>query len=337
MPLSPPAMLLLLFQLAHAISPGRRPHKRDPTPSETALTQQAHRLLNEQHLARTAKKADKEPDLTDSFYPKSLAGEAAARREDVSAEIRRISRTKLSFGKAPSVDELCAFGRALPRQLVTISITGQQRIERVRNHFKRMCLPNTIILDGVVFSNVSETSPVDRDMLGRDNLNSRSLGELAIMVAHRRALERCLAEQRDEKLGCLIMEDDFTLTGPRLAERWNSSFAVLQQMPDWHLLFLGRCMDTSCGQLRVSQDADLYRSPRRNISFGEDKWQTSTPMCLHSYMVTPEGARRLLKALWSSEWNGPTDWAPAAIAADSNIFTISPALMTQVSQHCTLH
>ena len=266
--------------------------------------------------------------------------EQSAEREYASAEMDRISRTELSFGEAPSVDELCAFGHALPRQLVTISITGPQRIERVRNHFKRMCLPNAIIVDGVVFRNVSEISRMDRQMLGREDLNSRSLGELAITVAHHRALERCLAEQRDEKAGCLIMEDDFTLTGPRLAERWTSSFAVLQQQPDWHLLFLGRCMDGRCGQLRVSQNADLYRSPQRNISMGEkwdgSKWDGSTPMCLHSYMVTPEGAKRLLVALRSSDWIGPADWAPAAIAADSNIFTISPALITQVSQHCAL-
>ena len=54
-----------------------------------------------------------------------------------------------------------------------------------------------------------------------------------------------------------------------------------------------------------------------------------TPMCLHAYLVTREGARRMLEALSTCPGLCPADWAPAAMADTSAIFTIAPALFTQ--------
>ena len=99
------------------------------------------------------------------------------------------------------------------------------------------------------------------------------------------------------------------------------------------LYFCGRCLDAHCanrGEQRVSTQADLYRVPHRTTAVGEYGWQYAAPMCLHSYLVTREGANRMASALGSCPGLCPADWAPAVMADTADIFTISPALFTQV-------
>ena len=79
-------------------------------------------------------------------------------------------------------------------------------------------------------------------------------------------------------------------SGPRIHSRLAASLPLLP--PSFHLLFLGRCLDRRCGQnrLRVSRAADLYRVPPRSARVGDADWQQASPMCLHSYLVSREGA-----------------------------------------------
>ena len=245
------------------------------------------------------------------------------------------STTRLLVAQPPTADELCAFGHALPVSLRTIIITGRKRRSRAHRSAVAACLPNVAVVEGYApFASEADVPPEDRTKFGNGTFAALSLGEIAIHLSHRRALEQCLrlSPGPSRASGCLIMEDDFTLSGPSLAQRWNSSYTALLQEPEWHLLFVGRCLDARCGRddLRVSTHADLYRTPKRTAPMGQYGWQYATPMCLHSYMVSHEGASRMLTALSSCPGLCPVDWAPAAMADRSAIFTISPALFTQV-------
>ena len=247
----------------------------------------------------------------------------------------RRSAMRLHVAQPPEASELCELGLAMPHDLTTIVITGGRRRARAERSLQTMCLPNPVYVEGYApFHNESEVTLADRATFGPGAFEALSLGEIAIHLSHLRALERCAAVQQARRgFGCLIMEDDFTLIGPRLAARWNASLAALQQQPDWHLLFVGRCLDARCGRndLRVSAHADLYRTPRREAAVGEYGWQYITPMCLHAYMVTLEGAARMIDGLTSCAGLCPADWAPAVISNSSSIFTIAPPIFTQSS------
>ena len=277
---------------------------------------------------------------------------AEALANSTTASVYRSSK-RLTVGQPPSSDELCAFGKALPTDLITIVIASDNRAARANDAIAQMCLPNAELVMGYPrVTREVDIPQTDRAKFGNNTFASLSLGEIAIHLSHRKALERCLQLRQAAGYfssgdvnsgasgiasaaadgGCLILEDDFRLSGPRAAPRWAASYAALQAQPEpWHFLFVGRCMDGNCGKrdLRVSRTADLYQLPKRETGVGEPKWQFRIPMCLHAYMVTPAGAHRMLHALGTCPGVCPADWAPAVMADTSGIYTIAPALLTQ--------
>ena len=156
-------------------------------------------------------------------WSRSLTEEEAASNTTAGA-IKR-SRARLTVTSSPSGADLCAFGRALPPNLVTIVISSPHRRGRAQASINAMCLPNAELLAGVTVEREEDVSKADRAQFGNGTFESLSLGEIAIHLSHRRALERCIALYEasgihDESARpCLIMEDDFRLTGPRLAAR----------------------------------------------------------------------------------------------------------------------
>lgn len=228
--------------------------------------------------------SDKEAVESDGVYLRPLTDEELASNTTRGSLAR--SAVRLGVAQPPSMSELCAFGRALPQDLVSIVILGPSRAQRVRRAAADMCLPNLVLVEGVApFHNESEVPVEYRMKLHPSAMEELSFGEIAIHISHRRALERCLkvyetlspawlaraAAPPDGttsssvymsppptqnatagRAGCLIMEDDFALSGPRPATRWARSYAALKTQPRWDLLFLGRCMDGSCGYERAT-------------------------------------------------------------------------------------
>jgi hypothetical protein len=78
----------------------------------------------------------------------------------------------------------------------------------------------------------------------------------------------------------------------------------------------------------VSSSADLYRVPHRKIEVGRTDWGTQAPECFHAYVVSREGAARLLVGIAAVPGHA-VDWVPAFIGNTIEIYTISPALITQ--------
>lgn len=276
-------------------------------------------------------------DQPDGVWVNGVSMEAAL-ANTTHGSVRR-SRARLAVAQPPADSEMCEFGSRLPQDLVTIVVTSSKRRSRAERSARAACLPNVVMIEGYApFAAEADVPLADRAKFGNGTFAALSLGEIAIHLSHRRALEQCLrtpaadSNRTSAATGCLIMEDDFTLSGPRLSERWSASYATLLEQPEWHFLFVGRCQDSRCGHddLRVSTRADLYRTPRRNVSMATKGWQLVSPMCLHAYMVSFEGASRMLTALSTCPGLCPADWAPAAMADTSALFTISPALFTQV-------
>ena len=194
-------------------------------------------------------------------------------------------------------------------------------------------------------------------------LNSLSSGEVAVKLSHDSALRRCLEPLDNETSveppgSCLILEDDFAATGPQLAERWRASAAALPEK--WDVLYLGRCYDWNCNQsataaqqqaarLSLTPNASsqasqqdqlevLPEAPPGNEWLGGDLYRAArwkgelrhTPKCLHSYAVTPEGARAMLDG--HRDCTGAecvADGVPGLVAKRGQLLSISPALFTQ--------
>ena len=170
-----------------------------------------------------------------------------------------VARTQLRIkvGEAPTASELCAFGRALPAETMTIIITGSRQ-QRIAAAGEAMCLPNVHVINGhPPINDEAEITPSERSLFMDGSMEVLTLGEIAIHISHQRALADCLQIQKGDA-PCLILEDDFSLSGPLVADRFTAAF---DQLPaSWDLLFLGRCMDNECGSggLRISAAADLY-------------------------------------------------------------------------------
>ena len=237
----------------------------------------------------------------------------------------------------PNFAELCAFGQSLPFDRIIV-ITGPHRYARVQGAVRTMCLRNVRMLAGRSHpNNESEITAEERSMLAPENFGNLTLGEIAIHLSHRRALDACVDLLGQPAKSCLIMEDDFTLSGPRLAERINASLRVLPSQ--WDLLMVGRCVDYHCADdERVSGEADLYHVARNASARGAGMWigepthwQFGAPMCLHAYAVSRKGAEAMAEAMNSCTPRCPADWAPAKVAQRGNTYKIAPSLITQSS------
>lgn len=144
------------------------------------------------------------------------------------------SATRFLVAEGPSSDEICAFGRALPRSMVTLIISTDARWARAHHAAERTCLPNRERINARRKPDyVSDLSLDERRRFGTANLAKLTLGEIAIHLSHGRALDQC--EQRLQSGGrfrsCLILEGDFVLTGPRPARRWAANYEALPK--DW--------------------------------------------------------------------------------------------------------
>tara|TARA_B110001452_G_scaffold108143_1_gene89682 strand:+ start:440 stop:3652 length:3213 start_codon:yes stop_codon:yes gene_type:complete len=220
--------------------------------------------------------------------------------------------------------DLCDFGKALPFERV-YAITMPGREAAVRMKLGRLCLGDRVRLLSPVRKSASlaELRPVERAEFSEASLAKLTLGEIAIHLSHRKAVMQCLA---DRAASCLVFEDDFVAGGHSLVDRWRASFAALPR--DWQLLFLGKCVDTHCGESHVG--GGLYRSDLGH-----------PPACFHAFAVSHEGAAALLQAMDrcrhfdQPEVPCPVDRSPALLAAPGreSIFSISPALFTQSAFH----
>ena len=190
---------------------------------------------------------DSVPDHPDGAWMRPLTLDEELANTTHASVIR--SSARLSVSQPASAGDMCEFGRTLPRDLVTIVITSGKRRARAQNALSRMCLPNPVIVDGYAHvRNESEVSAADRAKFGPGTFESLSLGEIAIHLSHRRALDKCLQSPSGTSTApmCLIMEDDFSLVGPRVATRWRTSYAALLAQPAWHLSSLvGAWMPTA--------------------------------------------------------------------------------------------
>jgi GR25 family glycosyltransferase involved in LPS biosynthesis len=245
----------------------------------------------------------------------------------IRAAMERASVRHNLTSAVPKSGELCALGKSLPFSSVII-ITGEGRRVRADRARRALCLQNSELLHGDPAPTSLEN--VTGGALGRIDLTKLSLGEVGIHLAHRKALFRCLQTGSES---CLILEDDFTASGPRLVERWVQASRVLS--PGWEMLFLGNCLDYDCqSSTRVDHGADLYRVPRHNLSGFTDR---SAPKCLHAYAVTRAGAQAMIDAVDECPGYCPVDWMPSVLAArglpsntsSSTLFTVSPALISQ--------
>jgi len=245
----------------------------------------------------------------------------------IRAAMERASVRHNLTSAVPKSEELCALGKSLPFSSVII-ITGEGRRVRADRARRALCLQNSELLHGDPAPTSLEN--VTGGALGRIDLTKLSLGEVGIHLAHRKALFRCLQTGSES---CLILEDDFTASGPRLVERWVQASRVLS--PGWEMLFLGNCLDYDCqSSTRVDHGADLYRVPRHNLSGFTDR---SAPKCLHAYAVTRAGAQAMIDAVDECPGYCPVDWMPSVLAArglpsntsSSTLFTVSPALISQ--------
>ena len=245
----------------------------------------------------------------------------------IRAAMERASARHNLTSAVPKSEELCALGKSLPFSSVII-ITGEGRRVRADRARRALCLKNSELLHGDPAPTSLEN--VTGGALGRIDLTKLSLGEVGIHLAHRKALFRCLQTGGES---CLILEDDFTASGPKLVERWVQASRVLS--PGWEMLLLGNCLDYDCqSSTRVDHGADLYRVPRHNLSGFTDR---SAPKCLHAYAVTRAGAQAMINAVDECPGYCPVDWMPSVLAArglpsntsSSTLFTISPALISQ--------
>ena len=154
-------------------------------------------------------------------------------------------------------------------------------------------------------------------------LHNPFIGEIRVKLAHGRALRTCL---RGGYRVCLIGEDDLTVVGEGLLERWGDARRGLPPTkngePQWDFVYLGRCWDKSCDKATQVR-GDLYQVPPTRAGWGE------VPKCLHAYLVTRAGAQRVLDSWAACPAALPADWAQSAVAKYGRMYAVSPALFTQ--------
>lgn len=239
--------------------------------------------------------------------------------------------------KANATD-LCALGVALLITVDRVIVLVGKRADHVESVRRALCLG-----DKLLALNTSEEAQIDAT--GRDSpaaTASRaardterksdssptamlSTGEIRVAHAHQRAARVCLD---GGFRACLIAEDDLVAVGERLHHRWQASAAGIPS--SWNMIYLGRCHDRNCTR-RTRLVGDLHWvAPDEGTGWG---W---APKCLHSYLLSRNGARLFLDAFRACP-TCPADWVQPAIVARGGVLIVSPSIFTQSSHYRLLH
>ncbi|GAB5361103.1 hypothetical protein AAMO2058_000685800 [Amorphochlora amoebiformis] len=183
---------------------------------------------------------------------------------------------------------------------LTMEVEGKRRFNTYiiavpRRRERASHLLTTMTLRGHLHNATLKTK-LNRKKLIKQNLVSKdckiSIGEIACTMSHKAVYRRFLADEKAEY--ALIFEDDAKVeypinkTGKSVSEIVETLIESRPYNDNWDVLNLGRCFDHCCAEEGQTEGQKVVGMDGFVVLSSTDAY------CAHSYLVTRQGAQKLL-------------------------------------------